>query len=119
MRIGSVKELQSPSVEPGAIPEAGGDDFLSRVNTTLTNFRQLLKLVQDLRGMTAETNEQGAPHPSPGASPGLSKANLVNFIDILIQRGYGETTIGEVIEKVKPFNIKQIKEFLKHAGLGK
>lgn len=125
MKFTSLKQLKAPGTELAPTLAPGSDDFLSRVNQTITNFRELIKLVKEARGVQSEVNENEDTSPTPGPGlnpgsgpgPGLNKGSIVKFLDVAVQQGYGSKTLGEVIEEAKPFTLKQVLEFLKHAGL--
>lgn len=113
------KELTSPESDtPGtglALP--GGDDFLARINATIINFKELIKLFKEVKGMTAgqENFQNPKTDMSPGNPSALNKNTVVQFLDVIIARGYGKTTIGQVLEKAGPLTIEQLKEIISRA----
>jgi len=112
MRISGVKDL-GPGGDAGASvsPQLGGDDFLSRVNATITNLKELIKMYRDLRGAPSSA-EPGSNEPANPQS-GLNKTNLVKFLSLLIDRGYGSMTVGDILKQAEPLTIKQIMELMK------
>lgn len=101
---------QSSSLLPGA----GGDDFLSRVNITLQNFKELLNMFKELRDITGNQADEGEPG-MPRSQPGQS--GVVQFVQLLIENGYGDTPIGDLFDQIRPHTIKQILGVIKSAGL--
>jgi len=90
--------------EPGETPEVmaqpGSEDLLSRINNTIANFIELLSLAKQMRGDTA--GQPGENEPGPGAS------GLAQLVQVLIQSGYGDTPVGELLESIKPYGITQL-----------
>jgi len=72
-------------------------------------------MAKELRGLSGQLPEEEPSAPSQPEPPGQSA--LAKFIQVLIQSGYGDTPISELFDQVKPYTIKQILEFAKHAGL--
>jgi len=103
-----------------AIPP-GSDDWLSRANALVTNFRELLKMAKEIKGMGGMeapgegSNILGGPNPGSG----IGQGTILKFLDLVIAQGHGETTIGKVIENLSPFTINQLKEVIKRVGPGK
>lgn len=95
----------------GTVGPGGGDDFLSRVNLTITNFKSLMSAVKEFRGMADQKDETklGGNNP-PSSSVGA-------FIQALITAGYGDTPVGDILEQVKPYTISQLIGMAKSAGL--
>jgi len=116
-RIEDVKQLQTgiPGSLPGSMPGGPGEDWLGRVNATINNFKELVKLYQSLSGVN-----MGADNSVPdamsdeGGKPGLNKNTVVKYLDIAISQGYGDKTVDEILAEASPFTLKQIQEFLKH-----
>lgn len=94
--------LKSSNESPGTAL-IGGDDFLSRINSVIANARELIKAVQELREMK-ETVQDKEPPGNPSNQP----APMAKFLQLMIAKGYGDMPIGELLEKVKPFTIKQL-----------
>lgn len=116
MKFNKANEILYPgeSVQE-SLPQPGGDDFLSRVNSTISNFKELLKMAKEFKGLAGSDvmgNEPAAPKSGQSGQSGFA-----TFIQLLIQSGYGDTPIGELFDKVKPYTIKQIMEFVNRAGL--
>ncbi len=115
MKFDSVKSISGPG-DVGEMPPGGGDDFLSRVNSAIVNFKELLKMAQEIRGMG------GNPGPGPGSANqggGFDKGTIVKIIDLVIAKGWGDATIGDIITQASPVTIKQLKGIIEHAGFGK
>ncbi len=107
----SILKPGEPGLEVG--PGSAEGDWLSRVNLTINNFKELVKLAQQFRGEEPVDKEPGGirtPNP-PARSPGL-----LDYVQLAIQAGYGDTPIGKLIEQVSPHTLKQIMEIVKNAG---
>ncbi len=115
MKFGSLQEVSGQGETSPGNPQLGGDDdFLSRVNTAITNFKELLKMAQEVRGMA------GNPGPGPAnQGGGFDKGSIVKIIDLVIAKGWGDATIGDIISQASPVTIKQLKGIIEHAGFGK
>ena len=99
---------------PGELPPAGSDDFLSRANAFVVNLKEMLKMAQEVRGMG------GNPPPGPGnQGGGFDKGTIVKIIDLVIAKGWGDATIGDIIAQASPVTIKQLRGIIEHAGFGK
>jgi len=89
-----------------------GDDWISRINLTINNFKELLRLAQQFRGEGQEGSNPGRSNPrTPARSP-----DLADYVRSAIQAGYGDTPIGKLIEQVSPHTLNQIMEIIKRAG---
>jgi len=110
MRITNPKQLETPGIEPAESPVAG--DFLGRVRGTIIEFKELLKLVQEIRGMNAGGSQEPGP-PADNQGPGTSKAAVVKYLTAAVQRGYGDTTIEALLKQMGPYTLKQVLEFIK------
>jgi len=111
-KITSVKQLESPN--PGVETELGpgGDDFLGRVRGTLAEFKEVLKIVQEMRGIGIGGKEEPGPQvDNPGA--GTGKAALVKYLTAAVQRGHGDTTIEAILKEIGPYTLSQVLGFLK------
>lgn len=108
----------------------GGDDFLGRVNQTIKNFGDLIKMARDLQGIGVQKVQAGAPDTG-GEIPysqisGKSKAQdtgpagpggMTEFIGSLIAAGYGDTPIGKLIQDISPFTINQLLALVQSKGV--
>ena len=106
-------EITNP--EAGIMP-GSGDDWLSRVNMTIKNFKSLIETAKEFR--TFNSGGEGEPDTSPRQSnlaPQLNKAMIVKLLDVLIKSGKGNVTIAEVIEQASPLTIKQVREIISRA----
>lgn len=116
MKIRSLEEIAkksdlTPAIKGGGTAQGEGD-FLTRINNTIENFRGLVKdaginnltpnQVVD-QGDNVKTTEQN------------KESELANLIGILIKFGYGDTPIGQLLQKVSPFTLKQIVEVMQNA----
>jgi len=114
----SIGKPDETAVETNPLP--GGDDFLSRVNATITNFKELGKIFVQLRGETrSESEEQDEPaqetsHKTP-ANPQLRAPGLLDYMDLAIKSGYGDIPIGKLIEQVSPHTLRKVMEVFKNA----
>ena len=109
MKITNPKQLESGT--PGIETESpAGDDFLGRVRGTIIEFKEVLKIVQEMRDMSAGGSQEPGPEP-PG--PGQNKAALVNYLTAAVRRGYGDTTIEALLKQMGPCTLKQVLEFIK------
>ncbi|MBA7696304.1 hypothetical protein ES703_104949 [subsurface metagenome] len=93
--------------------ETTGGDWISRINLTINNFKELIKLAQQFRGEEPK-GEDSNPRPNPNSptrTPGLA-----DYIHLAISAGYGDTPIGELIEQISPHTLNKIMEIIKRAG---
>jgi len=106
---------------PAALLKTAGDslkpvtssadgDFLSRVNTTINNFKELAKVVKQFRDNSEGESEPVNPMPQTKA-PGLA-----DYIQLAIENGHGDTKIEQIIKQVNPLTLKQIIGVLKNVG---
>lgn len=99
--------------EPLSLLPGGGDDWLSRINSTINNFRELLKVAAQFKQLTqgGEAMEPQDTGPgSPAKSPGLA-----DYVQLAIQAGYGDIPIGKLIEELSPFTLSQVLEVIRNA----
>jgi len=96
---------------PGIAPGAGG--FFKDLNESIKNFRDVLKLAQELRGDQAPTNTQVMDklpdYPPPKPAKPASNPALGKFL-----AEYGDTTVDEALKILKPMTIKQIISMVQH-----
>ena len=115
MRLENIAQVLKPDAAiPEVAPGPGADDWLTRVNTAIKNFKDLIEVARQFKGVNGEPIE---PTPTatlkeiaPKTAPGIA-----DYVRLLIQAGYGDTPIGQLIEKVSPHTVKQIVELLKNA----
>jgi len=113
MRISNPSEIVNPNSEENTPLLSGGDDFLSRINQTITNFKELLKMAQEAKGLSQESPTKNLGN-NPGGNP-PAPAPIAQFVQTLIASGYGDSPVGELFDKIKPYSIKQLLELMKHA----
>lgn len=109
-----------------AAPVAKADDFLGRINTTLQNFKELMQMAEGFRGAPAQAPPPAQPTPYdtprmalPAPAAPSAGDKLLKFIELLAASEYGDKPVGELIDQIKPYSIKQMLELAKHAGLKK
>ena len=119
---------ESIGKEVGAVAETtpgpGEGDFLQRVNATITNFKELGKIFMQLKGeneegkstseLQRENDARVYPNDAKPRAPGL-----LDYVQLAIRAGYGDTPIGELIEQMSPYTLKKVMEIFKSAGLKK
>lgn len=109
--------LNPGNIEPESSLPVGGDDWLSRVNLTINNFKELMKLFAQLRGNVGQ-GEDVEPNDRdsklPDNPPSQAKPGLLDYIQMAINAGYGGVSIGQIIEKLSPYSLTQIMELLKN-----
>lgn len=116
---GGETALQTP-------PGPGEGDFLTRVNATITNFKELGKIFMQFKG-EQQQEEQPEPEPAPdrhsprqlAENPQAKTPGLFDYVQLAIQLGYGDMPIGKLIEQISPQTLKEVMEKLKNAGLKK
>ena len=90
-----------------AMPSADGD-FLSRINLTINNFKELAKIVKQFKDNSEGESQATSTMPST-KTPGLA-----DYIQLAIQNGYGDTKIDSIIKQISPLTLKQIIEVIKN-----
>jgi len=109
----AILKPNEPGLEVG--PGSAEGDWINRINLTINNFKELIKLAQQFRGKEPEEPPGDRParsNPNPPArSPGL-----IDYIRLAIQAGYGDTPIGELFKQASPYTLKQIVEIIKNVG---
>ncbi len=112
-------ELNNP--DPGigvGMPEPGGDDFLGKVNTTMGNFRELIKLVMQFKAMQGEAGQFGAGGGAPsvaGPPPGAGKDRMIQAF----LKQYGTMKVGELLQELEPYTLNQLYEAFNAGRPGK
>lgn len=123
---GAAPVVHNPGPGPG-----GGDDWLSRVQSTIHAFRDAIKMAQELRGIQAEltpgqrqadqeiplqplVGPKGLPAaaeiPPPAVNPPAADSQAI--VKLLAQ--YGDTKIGDILKVVSPMTVKQVIELVKN-----
>jgi len=96
---------QAGASVPAAVPGLGTgkpDDMIARINDTITNFKSLVLMVRQ------EQAKQAAAQPPTG---GLDLAGLG---DLLIKQGFGDTSVGKLLENIAPMTLNQLKGVIKN-----
>ncbi len=86
----------------------GGDDWLSRVNETIANFRDLMAAAK--AGGLNLTGAQGG---------GNTGGELLGLAKLLIQQGYGDTPLGTLAKSIERFTLKQLEELARGNRAGR
>jgi len=116
MRFNNSDDLTSPSGNTQEISSNQAEgDFLTRLNLTIENIKELLKMAGKFKGDKEETENN--PKPSGKLNPGAKALSVSDYIQLAIKAGYGEVPIGKIIEQVSPHSLNKIIEVLKDAGL--
>jgi len=119
-RIQKAADILSSGVNALETSESPGqeDDFLNRLNRTITNFKELVKLGQQFRGLDElGTGDAGGPGEEPSREPkGTTNPGLAEYINLIIKSGYGDTPVAEIIKELSPYTPNQILEMIKRAG---
>lgn len=113
----SIGKEGKTALETSPVPGAG--DFLSRVNSTITNFKELLKMVEQVRGGEEEEEPAAATSPKNSPNPQPRTPGLLDYVQLAIKAGYGDVPIGKLIEQVSPHTLKKVMEIFQNAGLKK
>ena len=113
-RFNQAVDIISSTSETELLSPGGGGDFLSRVNLTISNFKELLKMFKEIKGLTGENPDNEKRGGNPPANP---SSGIAQFVQLLIAAGYGDTQVGELLDRVRPYTIKQIVAMVKNAGL--
>jgi len=123
------KSLADIGLKPGgAATTPPGSGFLSQVQGTIKEFKTLLELAKEFKdapggnpaASTPGLRDPAAPiHPAaPGSKPGTG-GGMGDFIKFMVASGYGNTTVGDLMEKIKPLTLNQLVELGKNVGLKK
>ena len=121
-----IKDLSKIATGSPVSPGSGGGDFIAQVRGTIREFQNLLKMAQELKGLTGADSPGPEPQPDTNPEPPLKSLPPVNppgltvpqLVQLLIDQGFGDVPLGELIKRVSPFTLKQLKEFA-DAGLKK
>lgn len=109
--------LKSPGETVEESPPAQGEgDFLSRLNVTVDNIKELMKLANKLRGSVQVDRVDGivsSQEEKPGQ--GTSPPGVLNFVELMIKQGYGDTPVGQLFQQIAPHTLKNIVGILKNA----
>lgn len=97
---GDIITSSSP-LEGEVMPPGGGEDFLSRINRTISNFKELMAIAQQFKGLNPAAKGEETPPGKPGGGMG-------QLVQLLIAAGYGDTPIGKLIEEISPYTVKQL-----------
>ena len=110
---------------PGATTPVPGsqDNFLGRVNTTINNFKSLMKLASDLGLVNTPGGQPGGQPgtrpvsdftPPPAKNPGKPGNNWQHIFQALMDAGFGDVPIGKILEQVSPYTINQLQGMAKN-----
>jgi len=116
MKFNTLKDMVGKGIEGSGgidIP-TGGDDFLSRIHSTIIAFRDVLKIAQELRGVKGDVTPDVIDRlpdypPNPKKLPVGSNPALAKFL-----AQYGDTTINETLKIIGPMTIKQLIAMVQH-----
>lgn len=111
--------LKATELAPESNQGPGEGDFLQRVNATITNFKELGKIFIQLKGEREEEEPGVETNPKTPANPQPRTPGLLDYVQLAIKAGYGDTPIGELIEQVSPHTLKKVLEIFQSAGLKK
>ena len=96
---------------PVEVEKAAESDLITRINETITNFRQLIQDAGGIKGIGPARQEIiGDNRQLP--SPGRTQA----FIDFLVAN-MGDKTVGEILSEFSPMTLKQFVKGLRDVGL--
>ena len=104
---------------PGVAVKA--DDFLTRANETIANFKSLIELAARLKGQGSGNIEAKiASNEAPPAQSFEAKnlkggGNLDRIAQQLLAAGLGDIPISQLLQQLSPFTIKQLMEKAKNA----
>jgi len=100
MRITNIEQI-SPRGPGEVTPQDGG--FLGRLDKSLESVKELLNLGKEIKAMEQSGNKAAAlgAAVSPGGQWG-------KFLKILLDKGYGDKPIGEMLAELAPLTIKQL-----------
>lgn len=98
--------------------ETTGGDWISRINLTINNFKELIKLAQQFRGEEPKDqgSDRGQAHSNPNPVAPARTPGLLDYVHLAIQAGYGNAPIGKLIEQISPHTLNEIMEIIKRAG---
>lgn len=112
----TLEDILSPDKEPAAMSlGTADDDWLSRANSLIINFKELIKMAQELRGMAPGAQEPASSGNMVTAAPQLDKTLVLKFLDNMINSGLGDATISQIIERANPLTIKKIRGMIADA----
>ncbi len=113
MRYKSPDSILIPSGDPPEVsPGQVEGDFLTRVNLTIENIKELLKMAGKFRG--EKEKEEGSDPPAK-LNPGPKTPGVSDYIQLAIKAGYGDIAIGKLIEQISPHTLNKIMEIFKNA----
>ena len=100
----------------GLIPEPDGqqpqgDNWLGQFKDILQNVKEIGQMYGAMNKAKAAVKESEAA----GGGAGITKENIIKFLEVLCQNGMDSTTIGQLLTKLQPVTLKQALEFLKNA----
>jgi len=105
---------------------AGGNNMFSQMNAVINNAKSLIQLIQNTRGLgqAPAGNPQAqvkiteprplAPAPAPAAAP-AGPNQIEAFVQALVNNGYGDRTVGDLLGQIAPLTVKEIQGFLENA----
>ena len=92
-------------------PAHTGDNWLNQVNDTINNFKSMAKMVTELKGAQA-----GEP-PRAGIAENRQLPQgqgWQGIIKALMAAGYGDVPIGQILQQLAPYSLKQLLELGKN-----
>lgn len=113
MKFDNPNKILNSEAESGLIP-AAGDDWLSRVNMTISNFKELLILAQKVGGFQSnfgQVKDAGSQEYIPAQSP------FTQVVKQILASPYADIPIETILEQIKPYTLRQLMEIAKNAGL--
>jgi hypothetical protein len=95
----------------GATQPSAIEGWLKQANDTMNNFKGLLELAGKYKTAQAQL-----PKVNEEAQPGAKHTSeIATFVKILIDFGFGDTPIGELLSKVSPLTLNQVVGVLQNA----
>ena len=125
--LGNPAQILKPG-ESGATTPGGAGGFLGDIRKTIAEFKELMKVANELKGMGGLNN----PNPDLGTSdarltdPGQQRITtnqggntpgMKEFVGMLVAQGYGDTPIGTLLDQVRPLTINQLSMLAKSKGV--
>tara|TARA_Y100000310_G_scaffold336608_1_gene421627 strand:- start:488 stop:874 length:387 start_codon:yes stop_codon:yes gene_type:complete len=118
MKITDITKLSGKAGSGANLGVVGDTGFLEQIQETIKQFKGMMEIAKQFKGDAPAVDPHFADKGGfsskaereslAGSPPQSPAAGLAEVIKLLIDRGYGDTPVGELVDKIRPFTLRQI-----------